>query len=180
MNTSSQITEWFERIASRWRLLYHSEDELTEDNQQDDNLQIEPEQAKRRTSQMFQQTIIIGNLGRDPEMRYTPSGAAVTDFSVAVSRKWTSKDGTPGEETTWFRVSCWNRLAETTNQYLSKGRQVMVTGRVSTSAWIDKASGEARSALELRAFDVKFLGGGRGDQGEQAQSYPSSEEEIPF
>lgn len=128
---------------------------------------------------MFQQCIIIGNLGRDPEMRYLPSGAPVTEFSVAVNRKWTNQDGSPGEETTWFRVSCWNRLAETTNQYLTKGRQVMVVGRISTSAWIDKATGEARSGLDLRAFDVKFLGG-RGDTGAEPQSFPTDEEEIPF
>jgi single-strand DNA-binding protein len=127
---------------------------------------------------MFQQTIIIGNLGRDPEMRYTPGGKAVTEFSVAVNRKWTSQDGNPGEETTWFRVTCWGKLAETTNQYLTKGRQVMVSGRVKASAWTSQ-EGEARATLELTAQDVKFLGG-RGDQGEQAQSYPSSEEEIPF
>ena len=128
---------------------------------------------------MFHQCIIIGNLGRDPELRYTPNGSAVTDFSVAVNRKWTTQDGNPGEETTWFKVTCWGRLAETTNQYLNKGRQVMVVGRVSTSAWIDKTSGEARSSLELRAFDVKFLGG-RGDAGEAPESFPSDEEEIPF
>ena len=127
---------------------------------------------------MFQQCIIIGNLGRDPEMRYTPGGKAVTEFSVAVNRKWTSQDGTPGEETTWFRVTCWGRLAETTNQYLSKGRQVMVAGRVNASAWTGQ-DGEARATLELTAQDVKFLGG-RGDQAAGTQDFPSDEEEIPF
>ena len=127
---------------------------------------------------MFQQCIIIGNLGRDPEMRYTPGGQAVTDFSVAVNRKWTTQEGTPGEETTWFKVSCWGRLAETTNQYLSKGRLVMVRGRVKASAWTTQ-EGETRATLELTARDVKFLGG-RGDQAGESQSLPADEEEIPF
>lgn len=127
---------------------------------------------------MFQQCMIIGNLGRDPEMRYTPSGKPVTEFSVAVNRKWTTQDGTPGEETVWFRVTCWGRLAETTNQYLSKGRQVMVVGRVAASAWTGN-DGEARATLELTAQDVKFLGG-RGESGADAQNLPTDEEEIPF
>ena len=127
---------------------------------------------------MYQQTTIIGNLGRDPEMRYTPSGRPVTEFSVAVNRKWTTQEGTPGEEPVWFRVTCWGRLAETTNQYLSKGRQVMVVGRVKASAWTAQ-DGEARATLELTAQDVKFLGG-RGEQGAEPASYPTDEEEIPF
>ena len=127
---------------------------------------------------MYQQCTIIGNLGRDPELRYTPGGRAVTDFSVAVNRKWTSQEGTPGEETVWFKVTCWERLAETTNQYLSKGRQVMIVGRINVSAWTTK-EGEARATLELTAQDVKFLGG-RGDQTGESQSLPADEEEIPF
>jgi single-strand DNA-binding protein len=128
---------------------------------------------------MFQQCIIIGNLGRDPEMRYTPTGKPVTEFSVAVNRKWTTQEGTPGEETTWFRVTCWGRLAETTNQYLTKGRQVMVVGRINASAWTGQ-DGEARATLELTAQDVKFLGGRGGEQGAEPQSFPTDEEEIPF
>ena len=79
---------------------------------------------------MYQKIVIVGNLGRDPEMRYTPSGQPVTNLSVATNRKWTSADGTPGEETIWFRVSVWGKQAETCNQYLSKGRQVLVEGRL--------------------------------------------------
>jgi len=127
---------------------------------------------------MFQQCIIIGNLGRDPEMRYTPDGKAVTNFTVAVNRKWTSADGSPGEETTWFRVACWGKLAETTNQYLTKGRQVMVAGRISASAWTGQ-DGQPRASLELTAQDVKFLGS-RGDQDASVPDYPGNEEEIPF
>lgn len=129
---------------------------------------------------MYQQCVIVGNLGRDPEMRYTPNGKAVTDFSVAVNRRWNTQDGTPGEETTWFKVTCWGKLAETTNQYLSKGRQVLVTGRVNASAWTGQ-DGEARATLELTAQDVKFLGG-RGDQAGSgpSQDFATDEEEIPF
>ena len=79
---------------------------------------------------MYQKVIIMGNLGRDPEMRYTPQGTPVTNFSVATSYKWTGADGTPNEETTWFRVSAWGRMAEVCNEYLSKGRQVFVEGRL--------------------------------------------------
>ena len=111
-------------------------------------------------------------------MRYTPAGKPVTDFSVAVNRKWTNQDGTPGEETTWFKVTCWGRLAETTNQYLTKGRQVMIIGRVKASAWTSQ-EGEARATLELTAQDVKFLSGGTG-QATGGQDFPSEEEEIPF
>ena len=75
---------------------------------------------------MYQKLIIVGNLGRDPEMRYTPDGTPVTNFSVATNRRWTDASGQQQERTVWFRVSAWRRLAETCNQYLSKGRQVMV------------------------------------------------------
>ena len=76
---------------------------------------------------MYQKVIIVGNLGTDPEMRYMPDGTAVTNFSVATNRRWTDRaTGEPREETTWFRVSVWRQQAETANQYLSKGRQVLV------------------------------------------------------
>jgi single-strand DNA-binding protein len=132
----------------------------------------------------YQQTIIIGNLGRDPEMRYTPSGKAVTDFSVAVNRKWTNADGTPGEEVTWFKVSAWGRLAETCSQYLTKGRQVMVVGRVKASAWTGQ-DGNPRAALELTAQEVTFLGS-KSDAGEGGSPVPhdgpagGNEEDYPF
>lgn len=118
---------------------------------------------------MYQQTIIIGNLGKDPEIRYTAQGKAVTEFSVAVNRK-----GRDGDETTWFRVSCWGQLAETTNQYLKKGRQVMVIGdQLKASAWVG-SDGEARATLELTARDVRFLGGADGEARETEQ------EDLPF
>ncbi len=128
---------------------------------------------------MFQQCMIIGNLGKDPEMRYTADGTPVTSFNVAVNRKW---DG--GEKTWWFKVTCWRRLAETTNQYLKKGRRVMIIGEVSANAWSDQ-EGNPRASLELNAREVKFLGG-RDDQGAAGggdysqQMPPQQEEDLPF
>lgn len=107
--------------------------------------------------------IIIGNLGRDPEMRYLPSGSPVTNFSVAVSRRWTGRDGEQREETEWFNVSCFDRLAETANQYLSKGKQVYIEGRVHARLWDDQNTGEKRVSLDVRATDMQMLGQ-RGDQ----------------
>jgi single-strand DNA-binding protein len=129
---------------------------------------------------MYQSTVVVGHLGRDPEMRYTPDGTPVTTFSVATSRKWTNAEGEPQERTTWFRVSTWRKLAETCNQYLTKGRLVLVEGDIDASAWTDKTSGEARASLELRARIVRFLGG-RGERLETGEEPgPGSEEEIPF
>ena len=100
--------------------------------------------------------ILIGNLGSDPEMRYTPNGAAVCDFSMAVSRRYTTAAGEQREETDWFRVTAWNKLAELVNQYLQKGRKCYVEGRVSGRAFTDR-NGEARFSLEVRADTVTFL-----------------------
>lgn len=131
---------------------------------------------------MYQRTVVVGHLGRDPEMRYTQEGTPVTSFSVATSRRWTSREGESREETTWFRVSAWGRQAETCNQYLSKGRLVLVDGTVSVSAWKGR-DGEPRATLELRAERVVFLGG-RGESVEAetgaATDEGTQEDEIPF
>jgi len=131
---------------------------------------------------VFQQCIIIGNLGRDPEMRFLGDGTPVTSFSVAVNRKWTGRDGNPGEKTWWFRVTCWGRLAETTNQYLRKGSPVMVIGEVDASAYIPREGGEPRASLELTARDVRFLPRGGSDMQDvgTGMDYPTEEEDIPF
>ena len=101
--------------------------------------------------------ILIGNLGSDPEMRYMPSGDAVTSFSVAVNWRSRGRDGQePVEKTDWFRVSAWGRLAETTNQFLTKGSKVYVEGRFSTSTWTGQ-DGQMRVTNEVRAQDVRFL-----------------------
>ncbi|RME86045.1 MAG: single-stranded DNA-binding protein [Caldilineae bacterium] len=132
---------------------------------------------------MYQNTIIVGNLGRDPEMRYTPSGVPVTSFSVAVNRRWTGQDGQPQEKTTWFRVTAWRRLAELCNEYLRKGQRVLVEGEVDASAWTGQ-DGQPRATLELTARNVRFLGGpgAGGEYGESAfhEGGDLPEEEIPF
>jgi single-strand DNA-binding protein len=133
---------------------------------------------------MYQNTVVVGHLGRDPEMRYTPDGTPVTSFSVATTRRWTGADGQQQEKTTWFRVTAWRKLAETCNQFLTKGQLVLVEGDVDASAWSDKASGEARATLELRARVVRFLS----KKGEKAEApaegapaaAPEAEEELPF
>jgi len=105
---------------------------------------------------MYQRIEVVGYLGRDPEMRYTPRGQAVTTFSVATTRRWLGQDGQPQEKTTWFRVTAWGRLAEVCYQYLAKGRQVMVEGEIDASAWMGQ-DGQPRATLELRARSVRFL-----------------------
>ncbi len=106
---------------------------------------------------MYQQITLVGNLGNDPEMQHAPSGDPVTSFRVATSRSWTGQDGQRQEKTVWFRVSAWQRLAETCNQYLAKGRRVMVIGDLEEPyMWTDD-SGNARATLQVRARAVRFL-----------------------
>lgn len=106
---------------------------------------------------MLNKCTIIGNLGADPEMRYTANGSAVTNFNVATSRSYTNAESERVEETEWFSVVTWNRLAETCAQYLEKGRQVYVEGRMQTRSW-DGQDGQKRYKTELIAETVKFLG----------------------
>lgn len=116
---------------------------------------------------MLNKCMIIGNLGADPEMRYTANGNAVTTFRVATTRSFSGTDGERREETEWFSIVTWNRLAETCAQYLTKGRQVYVEGRMQTRSWEDQ-SGQKRYRTELIAETVKFLGnrdGGGGGTG---------------
>ena len=106
---------------------------------------------------MLNKVMIIGNLGSDPEMRYTANGAAVTTFSVATNRRYKTGDGEQREEVVWFRVSAWNRLAEVTNEYLHKGSQVYVEGRIAEPRVYTTQSGEARASLDVNAQTVQFL-----------------------
>jgi len=126
----------------------------------------------------YEHTIIVGNLGNDPEMRYTPNGKAVVNFSVAVSRKYADKAGQPHEKTKWFRVTAWDKLAETCNQYLRKGRQELVSGEVRASAYANQA-GEPAASLELTAREVRFLGG-KGGNAAAAAGGPAAKEDLPF
>lgn len=109
---------------------------------------------------MLNKCMIIGHLGADPEMRYTANGNAVTTFRVATNRQFTGPDGERRDETEWFSVVTWSRLAETCAQYLTKGRLVYVEGRMQTRSWEDQ-QGQKRYRTELIAETVKFLGGGR-------------------
>lgn len=124
----------------------------------------------------YQNTIIIGNVGRDPEMRYTQSGIPVADFTVAVNRNWKDSEGNKHESTTWFRISAWRGLAETVNEYVTVGMLVMVTGNVSASAFVGQ-DGEARASLELTAQNIQFLSK---SEERQSSQYPPNPEEMPF
>ena len=119
---------------------------------------------------------IIGHLGRDPEMRYTPSGKPMTTFTVAVSRTWNSTDGERHTETEWFNVVAWGSLAEICKQYLVKGQQVYIEGRLQTRSWDDQ-NGQKRYTTEIVADQMTMLGrpgGGRAEGGEGG-SYSRSE-----
>ena len=111
--------------------------------------------------------VVIGNLGRDPEMRYTPNGQGVTSFSVASNRRYTTAAGEQREETEWFNVSAWGRLAELCNQYLTKGRQVYVEGRLSSRSY-EGRDGQMRFVNEIRLTDVQFLSRGAGAGGDES------------
>lgn len=108
----------------------------------------------------WHQTVVVGNLGRDPELRYLPNGTAVCNFSVAITETWGS-EGERKEKTTWYKVSVFGAQAESCSKFLAKGRQVMVVGTVDARSYKNNA-GEAAASLDLRARDVRFLGG-RGD-----------------
>lgn len=137
---------------------------------------------------MFQQIQLVGHLGSDPEMRYMPDGKAVTNFSVATNHRWTDKtSGQVKEEVTWFRVSVWGSLAETVNQYLNKGRQVMVIGRLRPDPntggprlW-QRQDGTVGSSFEVVTEKIQFLGGKNGNGQETAtETAETPDDEIPF
>ena len=111
----------------------------------------------------FNKIILVGNLGRDPELRYTPQGTPVCSFSVATNEKRKDRAGEMQDFTTWFRVTLWGRQAETASQYLTKGRPIYVEGRLRLEEWTDK-DGKQRYTLEVHATDMQFIGGGRGDE----------------
>lgn len=139
----------------------------------------------------YQKLIIVGNLGRDPEMRYTPDGTPVTTLSIATNRKWNNTDGSQGEETTWFRVTAWKKTAESAAQYLTKGRQVMIEGQLTPDRatggpkiWT-RQDGTAGASFEVRADRIVFLGGrseggGGGGGGVETPEDYGGEEDIPF
>lgn len=130
---------------------------------------------------------IIGHLGRDPEMRYTPSGRPVTTFSVATSRSWNTSDGERRSDTEWFNVVSWGSLAEICKQYLSKGQQVYIEGRLQTRRWEDD-DGNKRTTVEIVAKEMIMLGDRKKkpdkDEVEQAKELTENsieeEDEFPF
>jgi single-strand DNA-binding protein len=123
--------------------------------------------------------MIIGNLGRDPEMRYTPSGKPVTSFSLASSRTWVSADGERREETEWFNVVAWGNLAEICNQHLMKGQQVYIEGRLQTRCWEDD-NGQRHFRTEVVANEMIVLGNRVRDEASQSAGAYDTPEETAF
>jgi len=118
---------------------------------------------------------ILGNLGADPEMRYTPTGRAVTNFRVAVNRRWRDSEGQPQEKTEWFRIVTWGGLAELSNQYLQKGSPVYVAGRLDTRSY-EAADGQTRYMTELVARELILLPRGNGQPTANASADVEEEE----
>lgn len=129
-------------------------------------------------SRGLNKVMIIGRLGRDPEMRYTPSGRPVTTFSVATSRNWTTSDGEKHVETEWFNIVAWGNLAEICNNFLTKGQQVYIEGRLQTRYW-DDPEGNKHVSVEIIANEMIMLGDRRETE-ENNLSESTEEEEYPF
>ncbi len=111
----------------------------------------------------FNKITLVGNLGRDPELRYTPQGTPVCTFSIATNERRKDKTGEMQDLTTWFRVTLWGRQAETASQYLTKGRPIYIEGRLRVEEWTDR-DGKARYTLEVHGTDMQFIGGGRSEE----------------
>ena len=112
--------------------------------------------------------ILLGRLGQEPELKYTPSGSAVCSFSLATSENWTDKSGQKQEKTEWHRIVVWGKLGELCNQYLAKGRQVYLEGKLQTRSWDDK-TGQKRYTTEINAITIQFIGA----QGEKGAPGPT-------
>lgn len=124
--------------------------------------------------------ILIGNLTRDPELRYTPGGTPVCQFALALNRVWTSKEGEKKEEVSFIDVTVWGRQAETSKEFLSKGRSVFVEGRLTQDRWDDKNTGQKRSKVFVTAERVQFLGGPRGGGGDARGADAPGGDEPPL
>jgi single-strand DNA-binding protein len=111
---------------------------------------------------MVNKVILVGNLGRDPEVRSTPSGQPVASFTLATNRKWKDKNGQRQEQTEWHQIVCWGRQAEVAGQYLTKGKQIYVEGRLQTRSWDDKQTGEKRYRTEVICENFQMLSSQRG------------------
>lgn len=129
---------------------------------------------------MYQEIKLIGDLGRDPEMRYTPQGQAVTNFSIAVTNAYTRKDGEQVKDTLWFRVSVWGSMAEACQKYLSKGSRVFVEGRMKPPRVYEKNDKTWDAQLEVNASNVKFLDKlGSGSHKQEEPNPYEAEYDIP-
>ncbi|HYD35918.1 MAG TPA: single-stranded DNA-binding protein [Vitreimonas sp.] len=116
--------------------------------------------------------ILVGNLGRDPEMRYMPSGDPIANFSIATTDSWKDKSGQKQERTEWHRISMFGKLAEIAGEYLHKGSQVYIEGRLQTQKWVDKDSQEERQRTEIIADRMQMLGGKSSNDGSTQSSSP--------
>jgi single-strand DNA-binding protein len=139
-------------------------------------------------SRGLNKVMIIGHLGRDPEMRYTPSGRPVTTFTIAVSRSWNTADGERRTETEWFNIVAWGNLAEICKQYLYKGQQIYIDGRLQTRRWEDK-EGQKHTSVEVVANEMMMLGDRRDSSSQTQESAEQTddvatpmadEDEFPF
>lgn len=143
---------------------------------------------------MLNKVFLIGNLGRDPEVRSIPSGQSVATFSLATSRRWKDREGNRQEETEWHNIVCWGRQAEVAGQFLQKGRQIHVEGRIQTRSWDDRQSGEKKYRTEIICDNFQMLGkrdggGGGGFSGPPIPEPPAGgdsdfggadDDDIPF
>ena len=141
---------------------------------------------------MINKVILIGNLGKDPEIRYTQSGAAVVNFSIATTERWKGQDGQQQEQTEWHNIVAWKRLAEICSEFLSKGSKVYIEGKLQTRKWQDK-DGNDRYTTEIVARDMQMLtprgaGSGGGSYGDNSGGYdnfpqeppPNTGDDVPF
>ncbi|HEV2803382.1 MAG TPA: single-stranded DNA-binding protein [Chthoniobacterales bacterium] len=129
----------------------------------------------------FNKVILLGNLTRDPEVRYTPKGTAVTDLGLAVNRTYTADNGEKREEVTFVDVTFWGRTAEVAGEYLKKGRPVFVEGRLQLDSWDDKTSGQKRTKLKVIGENMQMLGAprGGGSGGDEDSGPPRSSRPAP-
>ena len=127
----------------------------------------------------FNSVVLLGNLTRDPELRYTPQGVAVGDFALAVNRKYSKKDGQKVDEVAFVDITCWNRLAEIAAEFLRKGRPVLVSGHLTQDRWEDEATGQKRSKLRVVAETLQFLGSGSKDDAASEGGSPALEAIAP-
>jgi single-strand DNA-binding protein len=133
----------------------------------------------------FNRIIIVGNLGREPELRYTAQGTPVCSFSLATNERRKDRNGEMQDHTTWFRVTLWNRMAENANQYLQKGKSVYIEGRLRVEEYTDR-EGKQRHSLEVFGTDMQFLGGKSEERSESRSEKPQeqepdlTDEDIPF